>query len=157
MNGKSHALGISVIAGIIAMALVITVLILHAFDSSTASDEHAGMSTSASSGQDSAGSSSGSGAHMMPDGSMMSMEDMPGMEGMGDMSAAGEGAGTDTASPAEGEQATGHSMGGSVDWQVIGLILALVSTGIALGGGLKEYLRRQIALGRAVDRGLQHE
>ncbi|MHB0979966.1 MAG: FixH family protein [Thermoleophilia bacterium] len=102
------------------------------------------------------------------DGSTHDMESMPGMEGshsMEDMPGMGSSGAVEsgsadshagdaaaTAATADGhlgsdEAAGGHTMGGEVNWWVIGAFLAVIGAGIAVAAGLKQRLRRQMASG----------
>lgn len=82
------------------------------------------------------------------------MEDMPGMESSGTVepgsvdSHAGDAAAATADGHSGSDEAAGeHTMGGEVNWWVIGAFLAVIGAGIAAAAGLKQRLRRQMASG----------
>jgi hypothetical protein len=87
--------------------------------------------------------------HIMPDGSVMNMEDMSSPE----MGTAGEAAsghaehGAATEAAGTSEESAHASMGGAIDWQVIALIIGLIAACVAVTTAVNEYLRRRAAGG----------
>jgi hypothetical protein len=133
---KNRGMLVSIMAGLIAIILLLAVLVLHVVDTDTAMAGPATDHSTAHSAVTTEMPATTPQTMIMPDGSVMNMGDMP--------AAAPEDSGS--AAIAEDSMA-GMDMGGSVDWQVILLILALVAACVALGTGVNEYLRRQIAVG----------
>ncbi len=84
------------------------------------------------------------GQMVMSDGSTMDM----GEHGVQSADIAAPEAEAHASAPVEGEHEM--AMGGSVNWYAIGIILALVSTSVAVVAGLKEHLERRIATGALV-------
>lgn len=148
MIKKKRGLLVSMTASLIAIVLLVVVLLLHAFGvSAAATEETADHQLSFPSSAEAASPVEEGHSMVMPDGSTMDAEDMNST----DPESVGAGS---AAFPAE----TAHqSMGGPVDWQAIGLILALVSAGVALGTATNEYLRRQVASGALAQAEAAHE
>ncbi|OFW59265.1 MAG: hypothetical protein A2133_04890 [Actinobacteria bacterium RBG_16_64_13] len=133
MTKKNRGLLVSAVAGLIAIVLLVAVLLLHAFEPAAASEgateEHASEAATTPS------STHTPETMVMSDGSVMNMDDMGSTADPSDVAA---GSAAETAETAQ------HSMGGAVDWQVIGLILALVAACISLATVLNAYLRGQM-------------
>lgn len=143
MNQADETPRVSVTAGVIAVAMLFAVLLMHLLGPSVVPQQHAGESTAARTGQ-----------MTMDDGSTMNMGDMGAPE---EPLATTESAPDHGATEATDEDGAHHGMGGVVNWQAIGLILALVAAGVSLAAGLKDYLERQIALGTLLDAGVLGE
>lgn len=120
---------VSRVAGGVAAAILFALFFAYAF-SMTAGGMDRTMST------DAAAPATG-GQMVMPDGSAMDVGQHP-------SESPGTAAAPAASTPAEARQ---MEMGGSINWYVIGGILALVAAGIALAAGLNEHLARRIAMG----------
>jgi hypothetical protein len=133
MTKKNRGLQVSIIAGLIAIVLVLVTLVLHVVGNDTAvatqMTQTLGHVTSTTVVQNTRATM------IMPDGSVMDMGDMP-VASQDSSTPATVAAGTDSME--------GMNMGGSIDWQVILMILALVAAGVAFGTAINAYLRRQI-------------
>ena len=146
MNTKNRGLQVSILAGLVAIVLVVAALVLHVVDTDMTETTDSGHATTpagdrAGAATDTTAAPTTHETMIMPDGSVMYMDDMPAtstQHGDTESAAAGEAAGHDSME--------GMSMG-HIDWQVILLILALVAAGIALGTAIGAYLRRQIDSG----------
>jgi hypothetical protein len=150
MSKKNRGLLVSVIAGLIAIVLVLAALVLHIVDSDTAmagsgsdlSTAHHGETTAEPTATTPTTAAPTTRETMiMPDGSVMYMDDMPAAAEQGSTGAA-----ADTATEGHDSMA-GMDMGGSIDWQVILLILALVAACVAVATAVNSYLQRQAETG----------
>jgi len=144
MTKKNRGLLVSIVVGLVAILLLLIVLVLHAFGLGAASAETADGHISSQVATTNVAATT-SQTMIMPDGSVMDM---------GPATAA-DTATASTVAPGS-TMDTGH-MGGAIDWQVIGLILALIAACVSLGTALNEYLRRQIAVGAVLDQGATGE
>ena len=146
MTKKNRGLLVSIAAGLIAIVLLVVVLVLHVAGASAATAEETG-DHGASQPATSPEPETTPQTMVMPDGSIMDMGDM--------------GSTTDehasTGSAGSTAETVNHSTGGPIDWQTIGLILALVSACIALATATNEYLRRQIRTGALHEAGAASE
>lgn len=140
---------VSRIAGGAAAALLLAMLFAYALSMSAGGMSHT-MSNAAlpvdGTATDPAAASTG-GQMVMADGSTMDMGDHP-------ADTAGSAA-TEPGNTASEPTGGDHQMvmGGSINWYVIGGILALIAAGIALASGLNEHLERRIATGALVMEG----
>jgi hypothetical protein len=134
MTKKNRGLQVSIVAGLIAIALVLAALILHVVNSDTAmatseTVQTVGNVTNTTEAQTTRDTM------IMPDGSVMYMDNMP---------SASQGSTTPATAAAGTDSMQGMDMGGSIDWQVILMILALVAAAVAFGTAVNAYLRRQL-------------
>lgn len=153
MTRKNRGPLLSITAGLVAILLLFVVLLLHVFGANAtlaeATADHASSPPAVAENPVTIPQTM-----IMPDGSTMDMGDM-GPSTAGDSSTA-DPAGQTMTMP-DGSTMDMGAMGGAIDWQVIGLILALVAACIPLGIALNEYLRRKMALGALVEQGATGE
>jgi hypothetical protein len=148
MTKKNRGLSVSIAAGIVAIVLMVAVLLLHAFgEGTTPADSAADHSSLPATVASSAATTPAT--MIMPDGSVMNM---------GDMAPAADNSASAATTPQtmvmpDGSTMDMGDMGGSIDWQVIFLILALVAACISLGTTLNAHLRRQVTGGGALSEG----
>lgn len=137
---------VSRVAGGVAAAILLAMLLTYALSMSAGGMDHT-MSNAAlpqdGAAADAVAPSTG-GQMVMADGSTMDMGEHPSES----PAAAAPDADHVASEPGGGEHEM--AMGGTVNWYVIGGILALVAAGIALAAGLKEDLERRIATGTLV-------
>lgn len=137
---------VSRVAGGVAAAILLAMLLTYALSMSAGGMDHT-MSDAAlpqdGAAADAVAPSTG-GQMVMADGSTMDMGEHPSES----PAAAAPDADHVASEPGGGEHEM--AMGGTVNWYLIGGILALVAAGIALAAGLKEHLARRIAMGTLV-------
>ena len=153
MTKKNRGLSVSIAAGIVAIVLVLTVLLLHAFGQGTTPAESAADHVS-SPVTDAPSAATTPATMIMPDGSIMNMGDMGPAAADNSASAATT---PQTMVMPDGSTMDMGDMGGPIDWQVILLVLALIAACISLGTTLNAHLRRQMAVGAVLGEGATGE
>ncbi len=148
MAKKHQGLKISIITGVVVVALLMLALLLQLMEpaASTDTDSTAHTTTPATDPHDSETSQS---TYAMPDGSTMNAEEMSshGGEAVGGAEAAGVEQHAASEGGATSEESAHVSSGGTIDWQMITLILALIGAFIAVATTINEHLRRRIRAG----------